>query len=80
MKVHHCRPHFRPDGALLTVKRDSKVIEIKQIPTVNGISNSETKQVYKGLTDILLNFTTINDGRAVSQDIREQMDKMMLSK
>ena len=80
MKIHRCRPQFKPDGALLTVKRGSNKIEIKEIPTVQGSDNKEQRQVYSGLTDILMRYTKINDGKVLSIDLRDQMDNMKLNK
>lgn len=79
MKVNRCRPQFRPDGALLTVKRETNQIQIREVPTVEGSDNNEQRGIYSGLTDILLKFTTINDGKKANIELRDALDKMKLS-
>ena len=79
MKVNRCRPQFRPDGALLTVKRESNQITIRQVPTVQGSDNQEQRKTYGGLTDVLFKHTTINEGKKGYADLREQLDKMKLT-
>ncbi len=79
MKVNRCRPQFRPDGALLIVKRETNQIQIREIPTVQGSDNSEQRAIYSGLTDIFLKYTTINEGKKASIELREQLDKMKLT-
>lgn len=80
MKVNRCRPQFRPDGALLTVKRETNKVQIREVPTVQGSDNKEQRTIYSGLTDIFLEHTTINDGKKANTELRDALDKMKLSK
>ena len=79
MNVNRCRPQFRPDGALLTVKRETNQIQIREVPTVQGTDINEQRTIYSGLTNILLKHTTINDGKKANIELRDALDKMKLS-
>jgi hypothetical protein len=65
---------------LITVKRESNQIEIKEFPTVPGSSNKEQRKTYEDLTGILFKYTTINEGKKVNQrELNDAMDKMHLT-
>lgn len=57
MKVNRVRPQFNSQGQLLIVK--SNKVEIKEVPIVQGSTNEEQRNTYKGITQVLLKHTEI---------------------
>lgn len=49
------------------------------MPIVCGSDNQEQKNLYSGLTNVLLKYTTINDGKKPSIELREALDKMKIT-
>jgi hypothetical protein len=60
MKVRRFRPQFRPDGALLTLKKSENKLVINEVKIVKDSSNSDQKRVYEGLTDVFKKHTIID--------------------
>ncbi len=49
------------------------------MPIVSGSDNQEQKNLYSGLTNVLLKYTTINDGKKPNIKLREDFDKMKIT-
>lgn len=64
---------------MLTVKRETNKIEIGEVPIVSGSDNKEQRGIYSGLTNVLLKYTTINDGRKANIELRDALDKMKIT-